>query len=227
MISIKLLNKSYKTKDIEVHALKDISIDIQDGEFVAIMGASGSGKSTLMNILGCLDNKYSGDYLLDGTDIAELDEDGLAGIRNKKIGFVFQSYNLLPSLTLYKNIELPMLYAKTSGDLREKRVSELLDIVGLSNRGSHKPNEVSGGQNQRTAIARALANNPSFILADEPTGNLDSTSEQEIINIFKKLNDTGITIVMVTHELSVGEQAKRIIEFRDGDIISDKLTGGK
>jgi len=227
MISIKSLNKSYKTKDIEVHALKDISIDIQDGEFVAIMGASGSGKSTLMNILGCLDNKYSGDYLLDGTDIVELDEDGLAHIRNKKIGFVFQSYNLLPSLTLYKNIELPMLYAKTSGDVREKRVNELLDIVGLSNRGSHKPNEVSGGQNQRTAIARALANSPSFILADEPTGNLDSTSEQEIINIFKKLNSSGITVIMVTHEHSVGEQAKRIIEFRDGDIISDKLTGGK
>ncbi|HJO95093.1 MAG TPA: ABC transporter ATP-binding protein [Victivallales bacterium] len=225
MISISGLNKSYVAKDIEVHALQNVDISINKGEFVAVMGTSGSGKSTLMNILGCLDNKYSGKYILDETNIADLSEEGLAHIRNKKIGFVFQSYNLLPNLSLFKNIELPMLYAKADKLSRENRVNELLNIVGLSDRGNHKPNEASGGQKQRTAIARALSNNPSVLLADEPTGNLDSKSEQEIINIFKKLNESGITVIMVTHEPSVGEQAKRIIRFKDGSVISDGKTG--
>lgn len=222
MISIKNLWKVYSNGNIKVEALKGINLDIEEGEFVSIMGPSGSGKSTMMNILGCLDKPTDGRYELDNAKIEELNELELARIRNKKIGFVFQSFNLLPRTSAFKNVELPMLYANVHSKERSDRAVEALERVGLGERIHHKPNELSGGQKQRVAIARALVNNPVVILADEPTGNLDSKSSDEIMDIFKKLNDEGATIVIVTHEPDIAEKTKRIVTFRDGKIVEDR-----
>ncbi|WP_338994776.1 ABC transporter ATP-binding protein [Fusobacterium animalis] len=219
IITVDNINKTYKNGSLELQVLKNISFKVDKGEFLAIMGSSGSGKSTMMNILGCLDNQYEGKYILDGIDISKSTENELSEIRNKKIGFIFQSFNLLPRLTALENVELPLVYSSIPKEERHKRANELLEMVGLKERIHHRPNELSGGQRQRVAIARALANNPSIILADEPTGNLDSKSEEEIIEILQKLNKMGKTIVIVTHEPSIGEIAERKIVFKDGEII--------
>ena len=219
IITVDNINKTYKNGSLELQVLKNISFKVDKGEFLAIMGSSGSGKSTMMNILGCLDNQYEGKYILDGIDISKSTENELSEIRNKKIGFIFQSFNLLPRLTALENVELPLVYSSIPKEERHKRANELLEMVGLKERTHHRPNELSGGQRQRVAIARALANNPSIILADEPTGNLDSKSEEEIIEILQKLNKMGKTIVIVTHEPSIGEIAERKIVFKDGEII--------
>lgn len=219
IITVDNINKTYKNGSLELQVLKNISFKVDKGEFLAIMGSSGSGKSTMMNILGCLDNQYEGRYILDGIDISKSTENELSEIRNKKIGFIFQSFNLLPRLTALENVELPLIYSSVPKEERHKRANELLEMVGLKERIHHRPNELSGGQRQRVAIARALANNPSIILADEPTGNLDSKSEEEIIEILQKLNKMGKTIVIVTHEPSIGEIAERKIVFKDGEII--------
>lgn len=226
MISIKNLNKIYKTGAVEVHALKDVNLDINYGEFIAIMGHSGSGKSTLMNILGCLDRPTSGKYLLDGIEIDKQSADELSLIRNKKIGFVFQAFNLIPRTNILRNVELPMIYAKVKSKNRKEKALELLEKVGLSDRITHLPNELSGGQKQRVAIARALANNPPIILADEPTGNLDTKSSEEIMNIFKALNKEGNSIILVTHEPDIANNADRVIVFKDGSIIEDRRKEG-
>ena len=219
IITVDKINKTYRNGSLELQVLKNISFKVDKGEFLAIMGSSGSGKSTMMNILGCLDNQYEGRYILDGIDISKSTENELSEIRNKKIGFIFQSFNLLPRLTALENVELPLVYSSVPKEERHKRANELLEMVGLKERIHHRPNELSGGQRQRVAIARALANNPSIILADEPTGNLDSKSEEEIIEILQKLNKMGKTIVIVTHEPSIGEIAERKIVFKDGEII--------
>ena len=219
IITVDNINKTYKNGSLELQVLKNISFKVDKGEFLAIMGSSGSGKSTMMNILGCLDNQYEGKYILDGIDISKSTENELSEIRNKKIGFIFQSFNLLPRLTALENVELPLVYSSVPKEERHKRANELLEMVGLKDRTHHRPNELSGGQRQRVAIARALVNNPSIILADEPTGNLDSKSEAEIIEILQKLNKMGKTIVIVTHEPSIGEIAERKIVFKDGEII--------
>ena len=219
IITVDKINKTYKNGSLELQVLKNISFKVDKGEFLAIMGSSGSGKSTMMNILGCLDNQYEGRYILDGIDISKSTENELSEIRNKKIGFIFQSFNLLPRLTALENVELPLVYSSIPKEERHKRANELLEMVGLKERTHHRPNELSGGQRQRVAIARALVNNPSIILADEPTGNLDSKSEGEIIEILQKLNKMGKTIVIVTHEPSIGEIAERKIVFKDGEII--------
>ena len=219
IITVDNINKTYKNGSLELQVLKNISFKVDKGEFLAIMGSSGSGKSTMMNILGCLDNQYEGRYILDGIDISKSTENELSEIRNKKIGFIFQSFNLLPRLTALENVELPLVYSSIPKEERHKRANELLEMVGLKDRTHHRPNELSGGQRQRVAIARALVNNPSIILADEPTGNLDSKSEGEIIEILKKLNQMGKTIVIVTHEPNIGEIAERKIVFKDGEII--------
>ena len=219
IITVDNVNKTYKNGSLELQVLKNISFKVDKGEFLAIMGSSGSGKSTMMNILGCLDNQYEGKYILDGIDISKSTENELSEIRNKKIGFIFQSFNLLPRLTALENVELPLIYSSVPKEERHKRANELLEMVGLKDRTHHRPNELSGGQRQRVAIARALVNNPSIILADEPTGNLDSKSEGEIIEILQKLNKMGKTIVIVTHEPSIGEIAERKIVFKDGEII--------
>lgn len=221
IIKLEDLVKVYDTGAIQLKALKEINLEIEEKEYVAIMGASGSGKSTLMNVLGCLDRITSGKYYLDGVDISSLDDNSLAAIRNKKIGFVFQAFNLLPKLTAMANVELPMMYAGVPKAEREEKAKWALDRVGLSNRLHHRPNEVSGGQKQRIAIARALVNDPAIILADEPTGNLDSASSEEIMGIFQELNEEGVTIVMVTHEPDIAMHTKRAIVFKDGNIISD------
>ncbi len=226
MISIKNLNKIYKTGSVEVHALKNINLDINYGEFIAIMGHSGSGKSTLMNILGCLDRPTSGKYLLDGIEIDKQSADELSLIRNKKIGFVFQAFNLIPRTNILRNVELPMIYAKIKSGQRREKALELLEKVGLGDRITHLPNELSGGQKQRVAIARALANNPPIILADEPTGNLDTTSSEEIMNIFRALNKEGNSIILVTHEPEIADNADRVIVFKDGSIIEDRRKEG-
>lgn len=224
IIKLEDLVKVYDTGSIKLKALKEVNLQIEKEEYVAIMGASGSGKSTLMNVIGCLDKFTNGKYYLEDTDVSSLDDNSLAEIRNKKIGFVFQAFNLLPKLTAIENVELPMMYAGVPKHERESRAKLALDRVGLSDRIKHKPNEMSGGQKQRVAIARALVNNPSIILADEPTGNLDSISSEEIMGIFQELNDEGVTIVMVTHEPDIAMHTKRNVVFKDGTIISDKLV---
>ena len=226
MISIKNLNKVYKTGTVEVHAMRDVNLEINHGEFIAIMGHSGSGKSTLMNILGCLDRPTDGEYLLDGINIKNQSQDELSLIRNKKIGFVFQAFNLIPRTNVLRNVELPMIYAKMKILQRRQRAIELLNKVGLGERINHLPNELSGGQKQRVAIARALANNPPIILADEPTGNLDTQSSEEIMDIFKSLNREGNSIILVTHEPDIAQYADRVIVFRDGQIVEDRKKEG-
>lgn len=222
MIKIDNLTKIYRTGSIQVEALRGICLEIHRGEFVAVMGPSGSGKSTLMNILGCLDRPTEGKYRLDGEKIEALNDVQLASIRNKKIGFVFQSFNLLPRMSALKNVELPMMYAGIPLKERVERAKEALQRVGLADRMHHKSNELSGGQRQRVAIARALVNDPAIILADEPTGNLDSKSGKEIMAIFQQLNEEGSTIVLVTHEADIASHAKRIVAFRDGEIVEDR-----
>jgi putative ABC transport system ATP-binding protein len=215
MIEMEGITKTYKLGSVEVHALLGVDIKVEKGEMVAIMGPSGSGKSTLMNIMGCLDQQTSGSYKLDNVDVGRLNDNQLAEIRNKKIGFVFQTYNLLPRTQALANVELPLIYS--GGNNRRARALAALERVGLSDRVKHKPNELSGGEQQRVCIARALINNPAIILADEPTGNLDSRTGKEIMNIFAELNRTdGITIVMVTHEREIAEYAQRIFLVRDG-----------
>lgn len=226
MIEVSGLSKSYKTGDIEVIALREISFKIESGEYISIMGPSGSGKSTLMNILGCIDTPTSGSYRLDGQEVSTLDDEGLATIRNQKVGFVFQTYNLLPRLTALANVELPLVYSGTGRNERRERALKALERVGLSDRVNHKPNELSGGQSQRVAIARALVNNPSIILADEPTGNLDRATGSDIINLFQKLNsEFGVTLVIVTHDQEVGKSAGRLVQLVDGRITRDELIG--
>lgn len=214
--------KSYIMGESVVHALDHVNVQIGEGEFTSIMGPSGSGKSTMMNILGCLDRPTSGHYFLRGRDIAGYNDDELAHTRNAEIGFVFQNFNLLPKLTAQVNVALPLVYAGINEEERMGRAARALESVGLGNRLDHKPNEMSGGQRQRVAIARALVNNPAIIMADEPTGNLDTKSSYEIMDIFKAMNDEGKTIVMVTHEPDIAQQTKRILVMRDGKLVSDE-----
>ena len=222
LIQIEHLARTYMLGDIEVHALRGVSVDVRRGEFVAIMGASGSGKSTFMNILGCLDKPSKGKYILDGIDVSGLTRDELARIRNNKLGFVFQGFNLLSRTSAIENVELPLLYGTASIKDREARAIKALNMVGLGDRVHHYPNQLSGGQQQRVAIARALVNDPSIVLADEPTGNLDSRTSVEVMGIFQDLNEKGITIILVTHEPDIAQFAKRHIIFRDGRIKSDR-----
>jgi putative ABC transport system ATP-binding protein len=221
VIRVEEIHKYYELGEARVHALRGVSLGIQRGEFVAVMGASGSGKSTFMNILGCLDKPSSGRYLLEGIDVSEHDKKALALIRNQKIGFVFQGFNLLARTTALENTELPTLYTKIDRAEREKRATEALAMVGLAERIHHFPSQMSGGQQQRVAIARALVNRPAILLADEPTGNLDSRTSVEIMEIFQDLNDQGLTIVLVTHEHDIAQFAKRVLIFRDGTVRSD------
>jgi putative ABC transport system ATP-binding protein len=221
VIHIEEGHKFYQMGETRVHALRGVSIEIRRGEFVAIMGASGSGKSTFMNILGCLDKPSAGRYLLEGIDVAGLEKAELAKIRNRKIGFVFQVFNLLPRTTALENVELPTLYAKIPKPERAQRALDALKLVGLADRADHFPSQLSGGQQQRVAIARALVNRPSILLADEPTGNLDSRTSVEIMDVFQKLNSQGLTIVLVTHEPDIANFAKRAVVFRDGTIRRD------
>ena len=223
IIQLEDLVKTYENGELEVQALRGINLTVKKGEYIAIMGASGSGKSTLMNILGCLDRPTRGKYFLEGRDISEEKDRDLSAIRNQLIGFVFQSFNLIPRTSALKNVELPMIYARVPARQRTERAVALLEKVGLGERIYHMPNEVSGGQKQRIAIARALANEPPIILADEPTGNLDSKSSVEIMDIFTKLNrEDGCTVIIVTHEPDIAQFTDRIITFRDGRIISDE-----
>ncbi len=224
LLRLEHLKKQYSQNELSVMALDDINLSVSDGEFLSIMGTSGSGKSTMLNILGCLDSPTSGSYYLDGEDVAKFKDEKLAEIRNKKIGFVFQSFNLLPKLSSLENVELPMVYAGVPKKIRHERAAIALEKVGLGKRVKHKPNELSGGQRQRVAIARALVNEPAILMADEPTGNLDSRSTVEIMEIFQGLNDDGTTIVMVTHEPDVAQYTKRIALFKDGHIIKDELV---
>jgi putative ABC transport system ATP-binding protein len=223
VIQLEDIHKTYHTGEFEVFAVRGVSLNIEAGEFVALMGASGSGKSTMMNTLGCLDRPTKGRYLLDGIDVSRLDRDELADIRNQKIGFVFQGFNLLSRTSALENVELPMLYTRQRmrGSDQRQRALRALAAVGLGERADHTPNQLSGGQQQRVAIARALANEPALLLADEPTGNLDSRTSIEIMGVFQKLNEQGITIVMVTHELDVAQYTKRMVVMRDGKVVSD------
>ncbi len=224
MLRLENIDKFYGEGDIQVKALQKVTFEVKDSEFVAIMGHSGSGKSTLMNIIGCLDQPTAGSYIMDGVNVADLNDDQLAEIRNQNIGFVFQSFNLLPRMSALKNVELPLVYANCSVKERQERAREALAKVGLSDRMNHDPNELSGGQKQRVAIARALVSNPTFILADEPTGNLDTKTTTEIMELFCALNDEGTTIIMVTHEEDMAEFSKRVVNLRDGHLISDAVN---
>ncbi|MGD8191940.1 ABC transporter ATP-binding protein [Brevibacillus ginsengisoli] len=222
MLRVEEISKVFRTGGTELHALQNVSLSVESGEFVAIMGSSGSGKSTFMNMLGCLDRPTSGHYFLDGIDVTSLNENQLSQVRNQKIGFIFQSFNLLPRVTALRNVELPMLYAGLNGNERKKRAVDALTQVGLQHRLEHKPNQLSGGQKQRVAIARSLVNQPAILLADEPTGNLDSRSSLEIMAIFQKLHQQGVTILLVTHEPDIAQYAERIVTFRDGRVIADE-----
>ena len=226
MIILKDVTKTYHMGDTTVHALAGINLEIADGELTAIMGPSGSGKSTLMNILGCLDRPTSGSYSIDGHEVGILNDDELAVMRNKKIGFVFQNFNLLPRMSALQNVALPMVYAGVSKTQRIERAEKALAMVGLEDRKNHRPNELSGGQRQRVAIARSLVNNPAIIMADEPTGNLDSKSGNEIMEIFCELNLQGRTIILVTHEPEIGAYARRILHVRDGELVRDEKQEG-
>lgn len=223
MIKVSHLSKVYKNADVETVALDDVSFEIKKGEFVSIMGPSGSGKSTLMHILGALDVPTTGDYWLDGKKIADLDDDQLAEIRNKKIGFVFQAYNLLPRTTALKNVMMPMMYGNIDKEERVKKAKQFLTMVGLADRMYHTSSQLSGGQQQRVAIARALSMNPSIILADEPTGNIATDQAMEIMKILEDLNQQGHTIILITHENEIAQYCKRIIHLRDGKIVEDKI----
>src|SRR6478735_1302146 len=228
VISVKNLVKTYVVGEVQVKALRGINLDVERGEFLAVSGTSGSGKSTFMHIVGCLDKPTSGQYLLDGDDVSRMSKDQLAAVRNKKIGFVFQGFNLLSRTSALDNVELPMLYggsAPKTAD-RHKRALDMLTAVGLGNRADHHPNQLSGGQQQRVAIARALVNNPSILLADEPTGNLDTKTSIEVMDIFQRLNrERGITVLLITHEQDIAEYGTRIVTFRDGQVVADKPVG--
>ncbi|MBO9671868.1 ABC transporter ATP-binding protein [Pedobacter vanadiisoli] len=224
LITIKEIGRKYVIGSEVIHALKSVSLDIYKGEFVALMGPSGSGKSTLMNILGCLDTPSSGTYVLNGTNVSHMSDDALAEVRNQEIGFVFQTFNLLPRSTSLDNVALPLIYAGTSKKDRDARAAKALENVGLGNRMDHKPNELSGGQRQRVAVARALINNPSIILADEPTGNLDTKTSVEIMGLLEEIHSKGNTIILVTHEEDIAQHAHRIVRMRDGLIENDYLN---
>jgi putative ABC transport system ATP-binding protein len=228
VISVRNLVKTYVVGEVQVKALRGINLDVQRGEFLAVSGTSGSGKSTFMHIVGCLDKPTSGQYLLDGEDVSRMSKDALAAVRNKKIGFVFQGFNLLSRTSALDNVELPLLYGGASTmktAARHKRATEMLDLVGLGNRTDHHPNQLSGGQQQRVAIARALINNPSILLADEPTGNLDTRTSIEVMGIFQRLNqERGITVVLITHEMDIAEYGTRTVTFRDGQVVADKTV---
>jgi putative ABC transport system ATP-binding protein len=224
IIDIKNISKEYTLGDQLIYALKDVSLNINKNEYVALMGPSGSGKSTLMNILGCLDTPTNGFYILNGTDVSKMIDDELAFIRNKEIGFVFQTFNLLPRLTSFENVALPLIYAGIAEKERKERTEKVMEMVGLQDRMKNRPNQLSGGQRQRVAIARALINNPSIILADEPTGNLDSKTSHEIMNIFGEIHSKGNTVILVTHEEDISKFAKRVVGLRDGLIEYDKLN---
>ncbi len=223
MIILQDIHKTYSMGKTDVHALRGVSLSIERGEFVAVMGPSGSGKSTLMNIIGALDRPTSGSYHLDNVDVSGMSDNELAEIRNRKIGFVFQTFNLLPRKSSLRNVELPLIYSGLAVGERRRSAREALKRVGLDDRGGHKPNELSGGQRQRVAIARALVTSPAIVFADEPTGNLDTTTGHEIMAIFKQLNDQGVTIILVTHEREIAQYAKRIIHIRDGLISEDEI----
>jgi putative ABC transport system ATP-binding protein len=227
VISVKNLVKTYVVGEVEVKALRGVNLDVQRGEFLAVSGPSGSGKSTFMHIVGCLDRPTSGQYLLDGQDVSRMSKDALAAVRNKKIGFVFQGFNLLSRTSALDNVELPLLYGNNGLKTvdRHKRALEMLALVGLGNRSDHHPNQLSGGQQQRVAIARALINNPSILLADEPTGNLDTRTSIEVMGIFQRLNqERGITVVLITHEMDIAEYGTRTVTFRDGLVVADKAV---
>jgi putative ABC transport system ATP-binding protein len=222
VIQLREATRTYELGSLRVRALREVTLRIERGDFIAIMGSSGSGKSTLMNILGCLDSPTGGRYLLDGVDAAQMDEDDLSDLRNRKIGFVFQSFNLVPRTSALANVELPLSYAGLKGPERRRRAERALGSVGMSNRMHHQPSELSGGQQQRVAVARAIVTNPSLILADEPTGNLDSRSTTEVLRIFSRLNEERRTVVLITHEPDVAEQAKRIVRLSDGQVVEDR-----
>ena len=228
VISVKNLVKTYVVGEVQVKALRGINLDVERGQFLAVSGTSGSGKSTFMHIVGCLDKPTSGQYLLDGEDVSRMSKDALAAVRNKKIGFVFQGFNLLSRTSALDNVELPLLYGGKSTlktVARHKRALEMLELVGLGNRADHHPNQLSGGQQQRVAIARALINNPSILLADEPTGNLDTRTSIEVMGIFQRLNqERGITVVLITHEMDIAEYGNRTVTFRDGQVVADKAV---
>ncbi len=229
VIQLDDVHKTYDTGDVAVHAVRGVTLTIAAGDFAAVMGASGSGKSTLMNLIGCLDRPTRGRYALDGTDVSGLDRDALAVIRNRKLGFVFQNFNLLARTSALENVELPLLYAPDhlSPEQQRERASRALETVGLTNRAGHIPSQLSGGQQQRVAIARALVNEPALLLADEPTGNLDSQTGVEIMGVFQRLNDAGMTVVMVTHESDIAQFARRTIVMRDGVVITDAPVRGR
>jgi putative ABC transport system ATP-binding protein len=226
VIDVREVTKVFDLGQIQVRALRDVSLRIDAGDLVAIMGSSGSGKSTLMNILGCLDIPTSGRYAIDGVDVSEMDEDDLSDLRNRKIGFVFQSFNLVARTSALVNVELPLAYAGLRGAERRKRAERALRSVGMANRMQHQPSELSGGQQQRVAVARAIVTNPSLILADEPTGNLDSHATEDVLRIFARLNEEGRTVVLITHEPDVAEQSKRLVRLSDGEIVEDRRTLG-